>query len=131
MAVLIELRQAAPVEILKVGVRTGERKVDVIDDRRIPRAWFARRSGHQSFGECRNRGSVALVEKCAVPLPVGPRLGSGRRLRGRVLFLIPLSALRHQSRAGNGPRAGCCAGQEFTSRCVTLAHGCLAVALRL
>jgi hypothetical protein len=39
--VVIELRQAAPVEILKVGIGARESKIDVIDDSRIPCAWLA------------------------------------------------------------------------------------------
>jgi hypothetical protein len=70
--VFIELRQAAPVKILKVGVGAGQSEIDVIDDARVSCTWFAWCSRHEPLGECRNGGGIALIEKCAVPLPVRP-----------------------------------------------------------
>ena len=65
------MSQAAAVEILQVGVSTGQREIDVIQDAGIAGAGLAGRAGHEAFGERRDRRGVGMVEECAVLLPVG------------------------------------------------------------
>ena len=49
--------------------RRGEREVDVIEHATIARARLARRTGHEPFGEGRDRGGILGVEERASPPP--------------------------------------------------------------
>ena len=112
-AILIELSQPAPVEILKIGVGAGEGQINVIEHRRIERARLARRAGHEPFGERRDRGGLIVVEERAMV--------DGCAIGVRMLVLLG-ERLGHQAGARNGPRAHTRAHQEFAARCIVLGH---------
>src|SRR6266699_2440568 len=50
-AIRIQLCKAAPIEILKIDIRAGEGKINVIDHSSIVRARLARCAGHQPLSE--------------------------------------------------------------------------------
>ena len=68
----LELRQTAPVEILKIGVGSGQSEINVIEHARIARTRLARCSRHEPLCERRNRGSLVVVEERAMLLTGGP-----------------------------------------------------------
>ena len=103
-AVRFELSQAAPVEILQLGVGAGEREIDVIEHVRVARSRFAGRAGHEPFGKRRDRGGVGVVEERAM-------LAAARMLRagscGAALHLLVILGDRvgHEPRSRSGSRA--------------------------
>ena len=64
----IELRQAAAIEILQVGIGAGEREIDVVEHVGIGRARLAGRARHQPLGERGDGVRVVVVEERAVML---------------------------------------------------------------
>src|SRR4051794_32263000 len=62
----VECSQAAPVEILQIGVGAGEPQIDVVEDAGIERARLSGRSRHQPFGEGGNRRGIFVVEERAM-----------------------------------------------------------------
>ena len=62
----VELRDAAPVEVLLVCVGAGKREVDVVQYAGIGRARLARRAGHQPLGERGDGARIVVVEEGAM-----------------------------------------------------------------
>ena len=80
-AIRIELCQPAAIKILKVGIRSGEREVDVIEHSRVTRARLVRRTRHQPFGDRRDRLGIGVVEKGSMIIAV--RMDVWGRCRSR------------------------------------------------
>src|SRR5207253_208440 len=97
-AVGVELSEAAPVKVLKVGIGAGERQINVVEHTRVTPTGLAGGPGHQAFRECGNRGALLIIEECAMLNRGGMRLTGS----GSVLMLLECLSVN----VGDEPRAG-------------------------
>ena len=103
-AVRFELCQAAPVEILQLGVSAGEREINVIEHVGVARSRLAGRAGHDPFGKRRDRGGVGMVEERAM-LAAARMLRAGSCGAAFHLLVILGDRVRNETRSRSGSRA--------------------------
>src|SRR4029077_1600915 len=100
----LELRQAAPVEILQLGISARKREIDVIEHVSVARSRLAMRAGHDSFRERSDCGGIGMVEEGAMLCAAGMRC-AGSRYATFHLLVILRDRVRHETRSGSCARA--------------------------
>ena len=119
----VERSQAAPVEVLLIGISAGQGEIDVVEHSGIACAGLARSAGHQPLGESRDRGRIVIIEERAMAAGMRVRL---RRAGGRVGRRVMLPGLRqgvgYEARPRDGARANRRADQECTAGFVMFVH---------
>ncbi len=105
-AIIVELREPTPVEVLQVLIGASEREIDVVEHTRIERARLARRARHQPFGEGCDRGGVLGIEESAIS--AGGMRVPGRGNAGCCVFGVRLcQRFRHGADTCAGDRRHC------------------------
>jgi hypothetical protein len=125
---IVELRQAAAIEILQVRIGAGEREIDVIEHVGVGRSRLAGRARHQPFGERGDGVRVVVVEERAMMFAADRHRHIGGRRRGRrvgcgnVMFLAFGQRFGHEAHTGGGTRSERRADQERTAAFIMLGH---------
>ena len=119
----VELGEAAPVEILLVGIGARKREIDVVQDSGIGRSRHARRTGHQPLGERGDGARIVVVEERAVAAAhvmhdMGGIVLCRRIHRGVVLVITFGERVWNQRCARSG--AGAQSDQERTAAFIML-----------
>src|SRR5215470_2039952 len=117
-AVRIERGKPAAIEVLEIGVSTGEREIDVVKYSGVARPRLARRAGHQLLGQRRYRQGIGIVEECAMLWTIRVRLRRG--LRADLLSLIGI--LGERLGCEPGARNGSRADQKCAASLIVLGH---------
>src|SRR5882762_8123191 len=117
-AVSVERGKPAAIEVLEIGVSTGEREIDVVEYTGVARPRLARRAGHQLLGQRRYRQGIGIVEECAMLCTIRMRLRRGLRADLPVVIGILGERLGCEPGAGNGSRAD----QECATSFIVLGH---------
>src|SRR3984893_6566815 len=110
-AIRIELSKPAPVEILQIGVRAGQGQVNVVEYARFVSSGFARRAGHEAFGEGGTDRRLIVIKERAMLNRGRMRLSGG----GYLVFMLVERLgvdVRHEARARYGSCAYGCTHQK-------------------
>ena len=123
LAIPIERGQAAPIEVLHIGIGTGKGQVDVVEHAGLARPGLAGATRHEPLRESRNCRGIVDVEECAVTGAVRMRLRTRSYcICGDVLPVRLCKRIGQEPGTGSRPRAYGRADQECAARFIVLAH---------